>query len=77
MFIAEIPPGNPSKKETNEHLGIETHYVIKGKLLAGQGEDQYILEEGDTFSWHASVPHWVQNIGDEPAVLLIASYYEK
>lgn len=76
MFISEIPPGIPSELETYEHEGIEIHYIVKGKLLAGQGEDQFSLEEGDTFSWHSCVPHWVQNIGEETAILLIVSYRE-
>jgi transcriptional regulator with XRE-family HTH domain len=76
MFFLEIPVGAPSERETNEHEGIESHYVVKGTLLVGQGEEQYTVEEGDTFSWHASVPHWVQNVGADPAVLIIVSYNE-
>ncbi|WP_248924933.1 helix-turn-helix domain-containing protein [Paenibacillus hamazuiensis] len=74
MYISEIPPGNPLDRTVNEHEGIEIHYVLKGKLLVGQGEDECTVEEGDTFSWYAFVPHWVQNIGDEPAAILIVSY---
>jgi transcriptional regulator with XRE-family HTH domain len=76
MFISEIPPGDLTQKETNEHEGIEMHYVIKGELIVGQGEDQYTVEEGDTFSWYAFIPHWVQNVGKETALLLIVSYNE-
>ncbi|CAG7651541.1 HTH-type transcriptional regulator SutR [Paenibacillus solanacearum] len=76
MSITEIPPGIPADRETNAHEGLETHYVIKGKLQVGQGEDMYTVEEGDTFSWHASVPHWVVNAGEEKAVLLIIVYNE-
>ena len=47
---------------------------MQGKVLAEQGEDSVIVEEGDSFSWNASVPHFVKNIGDEKAVVLIAVY---
>jgi transcriptional regulator with XRE-family HTH domain len=71
MTLVEFPP-SASTGEGNAHEGEECHLVLKGKVLAEQGEDSFILEEGDTFSWSASVPHFVKNIGDEPAVVLIA-----
>ncbi len=71
----EIPPG-ASTGAKKAHEGEECHLVLKGKILAEQGEDSFILEDGDTFSWCASVPHFVKNIGDEVAVVLIAVYSE-
>ncbi len=76
MMIAEFPPG-ASIGKPNVHEGMEIHLVLEGKVLAEQGEDSYIIEEGDSFSWNACVPHFVKNIGDENAVILIAVYSEK
>ncbi|MFD0682026.1 MULTISPECIES: helix-turn-helix domain-containing protein [unclassified Paenibacillus] len=76
MLLIEVPPGLPPSLELSVHEGVECHLVLKGKLLAKQGEDEYILEEGDTFSWQSFVPHQVTNIGKETAVILIASYNE-
>ncbi|MGE6256922.1 helix-turn-helix domain-containing protein [Heyndrickxia sporothermodurans] len=73
--LVEFPPG-ASTGGRNAHEGEECHLVLKGKVLAEQGEDSYIMEEGDTFSWCASVPHYVKNIGDEIASVLIAVYTE-
>jgi transcriptional regulator with XRE-family HTH domain len=73
MRIVEFPPGS-SIGEPNVHEGEECHLVLEGKILAEQGEDSMILEEGDSFSWNASVPHFVKNIGDVKAVVLIAVY---
>lgn len=73
--LVEIPPGSSTRKQ-NAHEGEECHLVLNGKILAEQGEDSYILEEGDTFSWCASVPHFVKNIGNETASVLIAVYSE-
>ncbi len=67
------PPGE-SVGEANAHEGEECHLVLKGRILAEQGEDSFTLEEGDSFSWNASVPHFVKNIGDEEAIILIAVY---
>lgn len=74
--MVEFPPG-ASTGEKNAHEGEECHLVLKGKILAEQGEDSFILEEGDTFSWCASVPHYVKNIGDDNAIVLIAVYTEE
>lgn len=41
-------------------------------IRAQQGEDVEVLEVGDSFTWNAIVPHEVTNIGEEPAVVLIA-----
>ena len=71
MMIVEFPPGT-SMGEPNAHEGEECHLVMEGKILAEQGEDSVILNEGDSFSWNASVPHFVKNIGDEKAVVLIS-----
>ncbi|KHD85130.1 helix-turn-helix domain-containing protein [Heyndrickxia ginsengihumi] len=76
MRLVEFPPG-ASTAEENAHEGEECHLVLRGKILAKQGEDSYILEEGDTFSWSASVPHYVENIGDEVASVLISVYAVK
>ncbi|WP_307256081.1 helix-turn-helix domain-containing protein [Oikeobacillus pervagus] len=73
MMIVEFPPG-ASMGEPNVHEGVECHLVLEGKILAEQGEDSIILEEGDSFSWNACVPHFVKNISEESARVLIAVY---
>lgn len=76
MMMVEFAPGQ-SMGEANAHEGKESHLVLSGKVLAEQGEDSFILEEGDSFSWNACVPHFVKNIGDEKAVILIAVHSEE
>lgn len=76
LMMIEIPAGMPGQGEVSVHEGVECHMVLKGQVRVSQGEDEYTLEEGDTFSWQASVPHKVTNIGDDSAVILIASYNE-
>jgi transcriptional regulator with XRE-family HTH domain len=73
MMMVELPPG-ASMGDANAHDGKESHLVLKGKVLAEQGEDSVIAEEGDSFSWNACVPHFVKNVGDEKAVILISIY---
>lgn len=73
MMLVEFPPG-ASMGEANAHEGMECHLVLEGRVLAEQGEDSFVLEEGDTFSWNASVPHFVKNVSEEKAVVLISVY---
>ena len=73
MMSVEFPPG-ASMGELHAHEGEECHIVMEGTVLAEQGEDSFIVTEGDSFSWNASVPHFVKNIGDKKAVVLIAVY---
>lgn len=73
MLLVEFPPG-ASMGEANAHEGEECHLVLEGRVLAEQGEDSMILEEGDSFSWNASVPHFVKNIGEGKAVILLSIY---
>ncbi|WP_102349053.1 helix-turn-helix domain-containing protein [Bacillus sp. Marseille-P3661] len=76
MVSVEFPPG-AELGESHAHEGEECHLILEGKVLAQQGEDSYILETGDSFSWNASVPHFVKNIGEETAFVLIASYSDE
>ncbi|WP_394238072.1 helix-turn-helix domain-containing protein [Niallia oryzisoli] len=75
MMMIEFPPG-ASMGTPNAHEGKEIHLVLEGKVEAQQGEDIAILEEGDSFSWNACVPHFVRNIGDKKAVILVSVYSE-
>lgn len=76
LTSVEFPPGG-SIGDAHAHEGVECHLVLEGKVLAEQGEDSFILEQGDSFSWNACVPHTVTNIGNEKAVVLIAVHSDK
>ncbi|QWU13581.1 Cupin domain protein [Paenibacillus sophorae] len=77
MVLVEFPPGASTGEAPHAHEGEETHLVIRGKILAEQGEDTAVLEEGDAFSWNACTPHKVQNIGEDTALVLVAVYTEE
>lgn len=73
-MLVELPPGASTGKNPHSHEGQEIHLVIKGRVYAEQGEDNAEFEEGDSFSWNACIPHYVRNIGNEPALLLISVF---
>ncbi|SER93130.1 Cupin domain-containing protein [Gracilibacillus ureilyticus] len=73
MMMVEFPPG-ATIGESHSHEGEECHVILEGKILAEQDEVSVIVEAGDSFSWNASVLHYVKNVGDEKAVVLISIY---
>ncbi|ARK30448.1 helix-turn-helix domain-containing protein [Halalkalibacter krulwichiae] len=76
LMNVELAPGESTGLKPHSHEGEECHVVVKGKILAEQCEESVVLEKGDSFSWSASVPHMVKNIGEESAIILIAVYSE-
>ncbi|UVI30210.1 helix-turn-helix domain-containing protein [Paenibacillus spongiae] len=74
--LVEFPPGSSTGEAPHAHEGEEVHVVIKGRIFAEQGEDSAEFGEGDSFSWNACTPHFVKNIGEELAIVLISVYTE-
>ncbi|RKP48029.1 cupin domain-containing protein [Cohnella endophytica] len=72
LMLVEFPPGASTGEVPHAHQGEESHLVLQGKVLAEQGEDSALLEEGDSFSWNACAPHLVRNVSDGISVVLIA-----
>ncbi|HTC85611.1 MAG TPA: helix-turn-helix domain-containing protein [Candidatus Acidoferrum sp.] len=56
------------------HAGDEHHLVISGRIRATQGAHTVELGAGDYLLWDATIPHDVETLGDEPAVLLLVSH---
>ncbi|ASS74179.1 DNA-binding protein [Tumebacillus algifaecis] len=74
MKIIELPPHASTEEMSQSHEGEQSHLILRGKVLAIQGEDQVELSEGDSFSWKSCVPHRVVNVGAESALILLAEY---
>mgnify|MGYP000492279313 CR=1 FL=1 len=76
MMLVEFPPGASTGDAPHAHEGEEVHYVIQGRIFAKQGEDMAEFGEGDSFSWNSCTPHFVKNISEETAIVLISIYTE-
>lgn len=63
------PPGHATG--VHAHQGDEHHLVLSGRWRFSQGEHVAELGPGDYLAWDPSVPHDVENIGDEPGRILI------
>jgi transcriptional regulator with XRE-family HTH domain len=71
MCILEVsvPPG--AATGTHAHQGDEHHVVLAGRWRLTQGDHTVDLEAGDYLAWDPTVPHDVENIGDEEGRMLV------
>ncbi len=56
-YLAEFKPMAPEKIHIHQHAGVEFIYVLKGKLTLKVGEDQEVLEAGDSLYFDSQLPH--------------------
>jgi mannose-6-phosphate isomerase-like protein (cupin superfamily) len=66
---AGAPPG--LRTGLHAHAGDEHHVVLSGRWRFAQGEHVAELGPGDYIVWDATIPHDVENIGDEPGRILM------
>ncbi|HPJ20778.1 MAG TPA: cupin domain-containing protein [Clostridia bacterium] len=64
MFMATLEPGAETCDEPLSHTGEEVTHVLEGSMWIQIGDDEYILEEGDTIYYFSSIPHRIVNNGD-------------
>lgn len=67
----ELEPGHPPL-ESMGHPGQESAIVIAGTMHVIVGEDEYVLETGDTISLDSSIPHRIENRGEETVIQISA-----
>jgi transcriptional regulator with XRE-family HTH domain len=63
------PPGLATG--VHAHQGDEHHIVLEGRWRLTQGEHVAELGPGDYLAWDPSIPHDVENVGEEPGRMLI------
>lgn len=63
-------PGASSGEETFIHEGVEFGYILIGTLWFWVDGQEYVLREGDSFSFSCSSPHRYENKGVLPCVAL-------
>lgn len=64
-----VPPG--AGTGVHAHTGDEHHLVLSGRFRMTQGDHVIELGPGDYLAWDPTIPHDVENIGDEPGRLLL------
>lgn len=70
MIRAQIAAGWSNEAVPYLHEGEESIFIAQGALVVVVGSERYELDEGDSLTYDASVPHWYANVTAEPAVLI-------
>ncbi|MGE7904730.1 cupin domain-containing protein [Peribacillus sp. NPDC094092] len=68
--IMKVPPNISSSESPIEHKGEEVAFILEGKIKLYLGEEEYILEAGDSVKIPANFKHkWENNFSQNAAVL--------
>lgn len=69
----EIGPGtNTPATEGSEHVGEENQYCVEGSYALIIDGEEFIVNEGDSISFNAGLPHRLENRTDQRVVLIAA-----
>ena len=69
-LLVTVEPGINADMETNSHEGHEFDYVLQGALRLKVGDQDMILNEGDSAYYDSIHPHAMQAYGDKTCVFL-------
>ncbi len=64
-----VEPGAASDGQI-VHVGEEVGYVLVGKVELALGDEMYILQAGDAFTFSSQQPHGYRNVGRSVAKIL-------
>ena len=69
-LLVTVAPGVNRDMQTNSHLGHEFDYILEGTMRLKVGEQEMIMNEGDSAYYDSIHPHAMQAVGDRPCVFL-------
>ncbi len=72
MVYSRIEPGSISCEEPVSHPGEECMLVLVGTVRVEVGDEEFIVDEGDTLYFDCGLPHRLTNISDVPAEMVSA-----
>ena len=58
-------------QEISIHKGEEFHYVLSGKIKTTVGQEEFILQEGDTLYFDSSLPHKIESTSGTSKLLVV------
>jgi transcriptional regulator with XRE-family HTH domain len=70
LLMSRFPPGAVGADEPYDHAGEEAGLILSGTLEMWIGDDCFVLNEGDSFSFPSTTPHRYRNPGTVEAVAI-------
>ena len=62
-YYVEFQRKRPGEGRPHEHAGAEFIYLLRGTLALVVGDQQYVLEEGDSVYFDSGAPHAYRRVG--------------
>lgn len=72
-FFAEFAPVPAEKLRAHDHPGVEFIYVIAGTLSVHFGDEEHVLDGGDSIYFDSSVPHGYRRKGARPCTAVVVT----
>ncbi len=72
LLMLELPPGRPPREQRHSHPGEECLLCVAGRVRLLHGEQELLLETGDSCHFDGRIPHSTENLGPAAARVLIA-----
>ncbi|MFO7988948.1 MAG: helix-turn-helix domain-containing protein [Thermodesulfobacteriota bacterium] len=63
-FFLELAPGQERGDAEDGHLGRELGIVVAGTAQLIYGDEQHLIEAGDSVSFFSQIPHLIRNTSD-------------
>lgn len=73
-FVVTLQPGMGSGDRMIVHTGHEFVYCLEGSIQYQIGQEEFILQKGDSIVFEAHLPHCWENKGEEVAQILLTLY---
>ncbi|MCM8811842.1 MAG: XRE family transcriptional regulator [Candidatus Omnitrophica bacterium] len=71
--IIQLPPGKASREEQPPAGTEKFLYVLKGKCAVSTGEQQIVLNQGDSAYFQAALQYSLKNVGSTKSLILSTS----
>ena len=72
LVIVEIPAQATAIDKAHTHEGEEACHVLEGEIEVIYGDETHLLGPGDSIHWDSRIAHWMKNVADVPAKLIVA-----
>jgi transcriptional regulator with XRE-family HTH domain len=72
LFLMELPPDPLAGEQRHSHPGEECLLCVEGRVRLLHGEQECVLETGDSCHFDGRIPHSTENLGPALARVLIA-----
>jgi transcriptional regulator with XRE-family HTH domain len=72
LLMLELPPGRPAGEPRHSHPGEECLLCLEGRVRLLHGDQEWMLETGDSCHLDGRIAHSIENLGPATARVLVA-----